>query len=168
MKKTITLFTLLFTLYLNAQSFIDEITFTFGIGTSRSEKLDDSTTGNVNLLFNSNNHLFGLHYESGSKLITLSNNPDKYSVANILYGRNFQIKDNFSIELLSGLGIFNYRSYDFTDGKDVNTLNVPVKGNLVFHLNDGNWIDKLGIGISSSVNNQNIVTSFLFLVQFRL
>lgn len=168
MKKTITLFTLLFTFYLNAQSFIDETSLTFGVGPYSSEKLDSFLTGNINLLFNSYDHLFGISLETGSEFSLYNSNPDRYFTANLLYGRNFAVKHNFSIELLSGLGYYSYKERNFTNDKYLHSLNLPFKANFLFHLNKGHWINKMGIGISSSINNKNIVNSFLFLSQFNL
>jgi hypothetical protein len=162
MKKRLTLLVLLFSIYLNSQISIDRTSIYLGFGPYTSEKFNGLISAKLSLQFYQNGNILGLNLEYGGQI---GQNPNKYFSSNLLYGRDIKIANFLNIELISGIGYYSFNNNTYK--KQIETINFPVRTNLIFDLYRNTIFKgiKPGLSFGYNLNNKNIIRNALLLIQ---
>lgn len=164
MQKRITLLVVLFSIYLKAQISPDNSSISLGVGPYTSEKIDDLISAQLSLQFYLKRHILGVNLEYGGQI---GQNPNNYYTSNLLYGRDIKIANFLNIELISGIGYYSFSLNNNTYKKQIETINFPVRANLIFDLYRNTIFKgiKPGLSFGYNLNNKNITRNALILIQ---
>ncbi|AUC14831.1 hypothetical protein BTO06_06605 [Tenacibaculum sp. SZ-18] len=164
MQKRFTLIAILFSIYLKAQISSDKSSISLGVGPYKSEKTDGLIAAQLSLQFYHKRNILGLNLEYGGQI---GQNPNNYITSNLLYGRDIKIANFLNIELISGIGYYSFSLNNYAYNKQIETINFPVRINLIFDLYRNSIFKgiKSGLGFGFNLNSENITGNALILLQ---
>jgi hypothetical protein len=151
---------LLSTSYLISQNSKNTTTISLGLGPYTSERFQGILSVNLSLKLYQNNTIYGFNIESGSQI---GIKPDSYFTLNLLFGRDFSLLNFINFQIISGIGYYTLSESVDNIENQIDTLNIPLKGNLIFNFyrNTIFWRLKTGIGFGANLNNKNITRNFI-------
>ncbi|WP_204346917.1 hypothetical protein [Psychroserpens algicola] len=141
---------------------------TNGLGFYKLEKIKGKSgvSASFQITFQINNHLLASSFAVGYGVLNenevLKNTIHAYVDINALYGRAFELSDNFAFDLFSGIGYIEQTKLK-SDKQGV-SLNIPVRAKFMYVASQRT---QLGILSQYNFNKKNNIYMYQFFLQFQ-